>query len=236
MNQREKQALARAFAAPAPQRKRAFLRAHADPRPSGLAFMRMQAHYIRKRVWALSFGVFAAALWLSGPAQKDLVWSLAAVMPFVALAAVTETARSEAYGMAELEAAARFSLKSVLLARMGIVGAAHLLTLAALTPLACRYGAHSLVQAGAYLLTPYLLTTTLGLAAVRRLHGRESLYACLGIAAAVSVSCSWLGSLPRLVQVLPNTAWALLLVCLLAQTVHQGYQIVTETEGTTWSL
>lgn len=236
MTKREKQALARAFAAPAPRRKRAFLRTLPAPRPSGWAFMWVQARYIRRRVWLLSFGVFAAALGLSASVRRDLVWSLAALIPFIALAAVTETTRSEAHGMAELEAAARFSLKSVLLARMGIVGAAHLLTLAALTPLACQYGAHSYVQAGVWLLTPYLLTTALGLAVTRRLRGRESLYASACITAAVSIGCFWAGSLPRLMEAVPPAGWALLVVFLLAQTLRQSYCIVWETERMAWSL
>lgn len=236
MKKQEKQALARAFAAPPPQRRRAFLRTLPRPRPSGWAFMWVQARYIRRRVWLLSFGVFAAALGLSASVRRDLVWSLAALIPFIALAAVTETTRSEAHGMAELEAAARFSLKSVLLARMGIVGAAHLLTLAALTPLACRYGAHTAVQSGAYLLAPYLLTDVLCLAAVRRLRGPEGLYACMGIAAAVSAGCLWAGRLTRLAEAAPPAAWALLLAGLLALALRQHYKIVSEAEGMLWSL
>ena len=44
------------------------------------------------------------------------------LLPFVALLAVTEGTRSAVYGMEELELATRFSLKSVLLARLCLVG------------------------------------------------------------------------------------------------------------------
>ena len=50
--------------------------------------------------------------------NSNVLWITAALLPFVALLAVTEGTRSAVYGMEELELATRFSLKSVLLARL----------------------------------------------------------------------------------------------------------------------
>ena len=54
--------------------------------------------------------------------EKDVLWIISALIPFIAMSILTENARSGIYLMAELEMAARFSLKSVILARMEILG------------------------------------------------------------------------------------------------------------------
>ena len=69
--------------------------------------------------------------------NPNVLWITAALLPFVALLAVTEGTRSAVYGMEELELATRFSLKSVLLARLCLVGSLHAALLLCLT-LLCR--------------------------------------------------------------------------------------------------
>ena len=66
--------------------------------------------------------------------NPNVLWITAALLPFVALLAVTEGTRSAVYGMEELELATRFSLKSVLLARLCLVGSLHAVLLLCLTP------------------------------------------------------------------------------------------------------
>ena len=65
---------------------------------------------------------------------KDSVWVISSMLPLIALCAVTESARSKTYGMAELEQASRFSLKSVMLARMGIMSFLHFIIFITLIP------------------------------------------------------------------------------------------------------
>lgn len=183
MKKRElKRALQDAFPAPDPVRKRAFLRSLPPAPVSHLRFLLGQAGYIRKSAWAASGAVFALALAVGRLAPQDAVWATAALTPFAAMAAVTEGARSALYGMEELELSSRFGLKSVALARMGALGLAHFLLLAALAPL----GPAGLARTGVYLLTPYLLTALLGMAALRRLRGREALYAVAAVAVLVA--------------------------------------------------
>lgn len=60
--------------------------------------------------------------------------------------------------MEELELATRFSLKSVLLARLCLVGSLHAVLLLCLTLLCRGTGAASFGRTVVYLLVPYLLT------------------------------------------------------------------------------
>ncbi len=171
--------LAGAFPGPDPARKRAFFRGLPAPPVRHGRMLLGQAGYVRPVTWAASLAVFAAALAAGRLAPADAVWVTAALTPFAALAAVAERGRSALYGMEELELCTRFGLKSVMLARMGAVGLVHLILLAAL---AAALGDGGFFRAGAYFLTPYLLTDLIGLAAARRVRGREGLYVCAGAA------------------------------------------------------
>ena len=53
------------------------------------------------------------------------LWITAALLPFLVPLAVSEGAKSTLYGMEELETASRFSRKSVLLARLCLIGTFH---------------------------------------------------------------------------------------------------------------
>lgn len=179
----EKEVLQQAFAAPEPKKKRAFL--HTLPKQQvGLgALVLSQAAYIRVWVWAVSFLVFGVAVLAAQIAELDVIWILSAVMPFAALLIVLEFARSAAYGMSELEMSSRFSLRTILLARMVMLGMVQFFGLLLIIPMAGM----ALVSNGVYLLVPYLLTAFLGLVTVHRMRGKEGLFVCGSISAFVCV-------------------------------------------------
>lgn len=191
MRRKWKNELKKAFEAPPPMRKEKFLeglssgtkRDKAPPFEITLAeFVLTQAGYIRGWVWAVSVLVFLTAMMGAVVLSEDMLWEIAALTPFLALVAVAESARSENYGMAEIEMATRFSLKSVVLARLGILGAENLLLLCLLLPLGMRNNPMEPIQAGVYMVLPFLLTTYSGTCIVRRIRGREGMYLC-GVAA-----------------------------------------------------
>jgi hypothetical protein len=230
MKRAMKQALRQAFTPPAPMHKRAFLRTLPQPRLSTAAFARQQAGAVRGWVWLVSLAILAAALRLLRTADRADLWNLAAMMPFLAVTAVAECARSRTYGMDELEKATRFSLKSVVLARMAVVGLAHLALLAVLLLLGGRVGW------AVYLLVPYLLSTLLGLAATRRLRGREALYGCFGAAALVSSGAVLLQlSGTAWLEQAYSGRWLAVLAAVLAATVWESKQVIRQTEELTWN-
>lgn len=183
INKWEKEVLEQAFSVPAPKKKRAFLRMVPKQEVGLGSLLLSQAAYIRKWVWAASFLLFGLAVPATQVVELDVIWILSAVMPLAALMIITEFARSSAYGMTELEMSSRFSLRTILLARMAMLGAAQLFGLLLIVPVAGM----TLLKNGVYLLVPYLLTALLGLVAVRRMHGKEGLFACGSISAFVCV-------------------------------------------------
>lgn len=242
MNQEMKKRLQEVFEAPAPQEKEEFLR---QIKRSGMlcdeigygTFLWMQASYIRKWVWLLSFCVFAVALVGGCLLERDILWLLSALMPFLAISMITENVRSEKYGMTELEMATRFSLRSVLLARMGVVGVCHLVLLGLLMLLDYRDGAASVFQTGVYLLVPYLLTDVGSLWLVRKIRNREALYASLGFACLVS-------GLPIVSQYTKEFLyraqnfgwWVLVLIVLCIVMVSEWRKRIENMEEMEWSL
>ena len=237
MNRKMKEALREAFEAPAPEHRQDFFENIPQERVSLISFMLSQAGYIRKRVLVIS--LFPVLLSLAGACvlDFDMLWAISAFMPFLALSAVTENFRSAAYGMEELEMSARFSLKSVVLARMGILGALHLVLLCLLMPLACIHSIFTVMQTGVYLMISYLLADVTGLWILRNLRGKEGLYACMGAAVCISSLYSLLRV--RLIRLLYRSgfAWAVvLLVILLILCVSETKKMVRQTEELRWSL
>lgn len=223
--------------APAPERKQEFLQRMKE-RQSHLRigygrFVAEQVFYIGKWGWCCSFGIFFMALWMSRYTGKNVLWVFSAIIPFLAVSFMAEGLRSEICGMAELEFATRFSLKSLILARMAIMGTVHLLLLGLTTFLGYRQGDLSFGHTGVYLLVPYLLTNAAGLYLARRIRGRECIYGILAVAAVVAV-------LPSAAKILYQEelfAWwlaALLLFSVL--TVKEWRRNVERWEEYIWNL
>ena len=163
-----KKVLEEAFAAPEPTRKKEFMRKINQPQISTFSFMLSQISYIRKRVWLVSVLISVLALMIAEYVGADCIWVIASLMPFVALGAITESVRSTTFHMAELEMASRFSLKSITLARLGVIGLLHFAVFCILVPFTCRNALLPLGKVGIYLFVHYLLTTVLGLVASRK--------------------------------------------------------------------
>ena len=188
MNRQFKQALADAFHAPPPTRKAAFLKQHRRRELSRWELITQQVRYIRWWIWILSLAVSGFILMTATLSAESTPWYIAALTPFLALLVITENGRAQLYQMEELELACRMSRRSVILARMVALGLFHLVLFGLLTPLLAVWSTVEAVQAGVYLLTPYLLTSALGMELTRRIRGREGLLACGAVTAAISVS------------------------------------------------
>lgn len=231
MDRKLKQALAEAYRAPAPARKAAFLKQHRRRELGRWELAAVQAGYIRWWTWALSLGLFGAILWAAAQPHLSMGLSCAAALtPFLALLAVSESGRARFYQMEELELACRVPQASVLLARMLALGLFHLALLGALTPALAVWGGLGTVRAaGAYLLTPYLCTAALGMELTRRFRGREGLLACGGGAALVSAMGTLsVYRLPALYQPEGLPLWGLALA---ASAFAAGAEIIMNVKG-----
>lgn len=237
MNRTLKKALKASFSAPAPLEKEKFLGRIQPPPISGFQFVRSQGAYIRKWIWVVSVLIFAVSLLGAGYLRKDMLWCISSFMPLLALAVITESGRSETYGMAELELSTRFSLKSIVLARLGILGVANLILMCLLVPCAFLNSEASVLQTGVYMVCPYLLTVFLGLWAVRKVHGRDGIYLCAGIATGVGIGNLLLyQSVPLVFGEKKFIFWIGALLLLGVGAAKQCRQVIKQTEELAWNL
>lgn len=231
-----KRVLEEAFVVPEPRRKKEFFKEVGGTSISTFAFMKLQISYIRKSVWLVSILVLILAMVSKAIMGKDCIWMISAMMPFIALCMIAESARTEMYGMAELEQASRFSLKSVMYARLSIIGITHLILLGMVIPFAKNGILISYIQLGIYILVPYLLTSTLGLMIVRRVRGKENIYFCAGI----SVMVSYLNLLIKdSFQQIYDEKWFIWWVCvfayLLVKVCSEYKKVIYRTEDMLWN-
>lgn len=169
--------------------------------------------------------------------SKNMLWCIASFMPLLALTIITESGRSETFGMAEFELSARFSLKSVVLARLGILGIANLILICMLVPFAIMNSETTILQTGIYLICPYLLTVFLGLWVVRKIHGKETIYLCTGIATSVSFGNMILyQSFPLIFGKHIFIWWVVVFAALGIGVANQCYQVIKQTEELVWNL
>ncbi len=120
--------------APNPSRRDAFLAEAPRFYMGHGSFVLAQAAYIRKWVWVISVILLGALADIAARWPREALWVAAGMMPFLALTAMQEHLRSSMYNMTELELSTRFSVKSILLARMGLLGSFHLILLLLLLP------------------------------------------------------------------------------------------------------
>ncbi len=238
MNRYLKQEIKKAFEAPIPdqQEKRQFLRTLPQPRISMPQFILTQTAYVRKWVLVFSVLLLVPALISARHMDPGTLWLISALLPFLGLLAVTENTRSAVYEMQEFEMSARFSLKSVLLARMSVLGLLDAFVICCLIPL-CGISSHlSLLQAGIYLLVPYLLTVNISLYLTRCLDGREAFYGCMFTAVLVSVGSCGLHSFADFIYQFSYLPWWLLFtVFLIGKTVREIYHTIKQTEELAWN-
>lgn len=231
-----KKELKYAFEPPEPLRKKTFTGQFGKPGAGFGECILVQAGYIRKWVWLASAFVCLAALSGSVLLSKDMLWWICAWTPLFAVTVVSENGRSECYGMAELEMVTRFSLRSVLLARMGILGAANLLFLSVLFLAGLRNNPAGLLQTACYMLNPFLLTAFAGFSILRRFRGREAEYLCAGAAVIIGVSVIFLhDTFPSLYGEDNLIWWAVCAAALLFGTGKRYCQLMNGMEDLIWN-
>ena len=223
--------LHRGFAPPPPTGKREFLRQFTPPSMGQTDVIFAQLGFIQKWVWVLSAVIYSAAVLMLLTDFPRLLQALSACAPLLALTIVAESSRSTRYGMAELEMSTRFSLKTVVLARLIPLGCVHPLVLLLLS-----FGCRNPFAAILYSTVPFLLTAFLGLSVVRRYRSHEAAYACGGIAFSISLLTLFSHSLFTVLYEARHLIWWILAVVFLAAATGKLYRtILFETEEMAWN-
>ena len=231
MRQELKAQLRNIYEAPPPQYKKEFLQKWNRPRMHIGEFLFSQVCYIRKWIWGISAVGFMVSVFGIVVSYRNLVWMISAFTPLLAVTVISECGRSENYEMAELEMVTRFSLRSVLFARLWILGGGNALLLSLMLAAGIWNGEGEPFQTGVCILIPYLLTALIGLCIVRRFRGREAMYFCMGIAVAIG-SFVFLSRdmLTRIYRRYDPVWWGCIMLLLSCGVIRQYRNIIAETE------
>lgn len=162
------------------------------------AFYLTQLGYIRKRIWLFAGLLMALAVGMAYSLEnlplgigrgKELLCSVSAVVPLLAVLVIVEVNRSFACGMDELEMSTRHNLLEVYLARMLFLGVGNFLWMFFALLLLVRESRELMLMLGIYLMVPYLLTTVLALEVVRCSRKESKTVYCVAAACMVSAVC-----------------------------------------------
>lgn len=216
------------FEAPMPQDKDAFLdkintQAFKIEEPvcrktSLLYMIFVQFSYISKWLWAFSVLVFLFTFIVSTYLQEILLWPIFAVMPFIVTFSLSESMRSVVYGMGEFEMTSRFSLKSIIMARMLVLGVGNMILLFALA----GFKGDSMWRNVAYMLVPYLSSATGGLVILRKFTSKEGVY--LSCAFSIIISVLFLAGVQSFNWIYEARYTSLWLIAAIALLINASYE------------
>lgn len=206
--------------------RRRFVMSHGE-------FLLGQLFYIQKRSWALSAVIL---LFITGICGRNPGYCPFALTPLLAAVILVETERSFRWKMAELEHAARFSLKSIVLARMFLVGIVDTVGLLVVICVVRPYFSYSLIRLFLYMMVPYLSASLAGSVYERKRrtdHDWGIIMICILSSAffsAAPVICDWL------YEEKLTIIWAAAFFILMSSLVSSISGWVRELEEPVWSL
>lgn len=187
MKNKLKNGLKKIYEAPPPERKQDFFCQMAPLPIHSWYIVKSQVFYISKLEWILSIALFAVTVFTSYFSEGAVFGTVLVLVPYLAAAGISESIRSELYGMNELEMAARFSLKNIILARMCIIGIENLILVLA----SAFFIQGEVLLTMLYLAVPYLVTVYGSFLIVRKISGKEGVYVCMGYSTAVSFAAGF---------------------------------------------
>ena len=189
-----------AFYAPDPKNKEDFLKSIRPREVSTFEMIWEQAAYIRIPVWIFSAMIVIFAVYGSVMGLETTENTITMIMPFTAAIAVIEAKRSGRCGMTEMEMATRFSLRSVVFARMVVLGVVAFIILCVSSPVIAIAFHEGTVLTAVRILIPYLVTMIISLRIERNSIGRKVGYSSLAIAVVVAILIYWVTNFePRIV-------------------------------------
>lgn len=214
------------FDAPTPRRKKDFLKKYGIENINMFDVIVNQFHYISKSTWIFSALFFVFSLFVGRYATSEYIWVIFSIIPFFVTISITESMRSFRYGMNELEMVTRFSLKSIIYAKMFILGVCNVLLLFIIAGF-MESGVFANIL---YMLVPYLITASGGFMIVRKFRGNEGNYLCCGLSIIVGGAEGRLYGFNSgvLFELRYINLWIIAFVIFLVLTVREGYMAMRE--------
>lgn len=128
-------------------------------------------------------------LQLDGYGVYELI-RLSGIIPVITITGIFGFGRSERYGMDELEMSTRFTLRTVTMARLIVIGVTDAIIIACIIMLSGRLMKLELMQTLFIVAIPYLVTSWGCLVITRKMHNKKDIGACVIYEACICLLCS----------------------------------------------
>ncbi len=167
--------------------------------------------------------------------KSEIMWYFSGILPISGLLLTTGLGRSERYGMHELEAASRFSLRFIKAVRMFLLGGSTLVILIAFSFLLQEKTNLGFLTILGLVGLPYMLNALGILMITRRWHEKENIFGCLAI---TGVTCM----LPALMEkaisihVIEPFVIVIILAAITALTVRESLLFIKGREDVLWNF
>lgn len=167
--------------------------------------------------------------------DEKMMWIMSSMLPICSLLPMIYILGSGNYGMSELEAASRFSLKFIRLIRMFILGIFSSVIILSGSIFLRDLWDHGMLDVVIYMLFPYLVSIWGNLFIARKWHGIES---TIG----VPLICIATGFLPtiirelRSVRITPDYMYVILTVIIMVAAVKECIEFIYERSDLSWNL
>lgn len=165
----------------------------------------------------------------------DMMWTFTAFIPMCALIPMLLISRSERFGMNELEAASRFSLRFIRVIRMCILGIFSMAILLTADIILRATAIATFSEQMIFLVFPYFISTYGAMLVTRKWHGKENVFGVLAV-------CASAGLLPFVIKPvmlpgeIPDGFFLLALTLLLVALTRECMLYVKESEDLSWNL
>ena len=197
----------------------------------------IQLQYMGAQLTTICGYALAMLLGTLADINANMAKIIAILTPLAALFALTGLGKSEKYAMEEIEMSSRFSLRTIKIIRLAIIGIAGLAVMLAASCALRAITGMSLFVSFAAAGVPYLLTTFLCMLLIRRWHSPKNIYGCVVIAA--GVCAAMFGGIEFLESCCAGLCRAALPGVLLlsaALTAAEGCRYIKESEELQWNL
>lgn len=182
-------------------------------------------------------GIFMLVLMFVAFISREIyfMWVFSAVLPVAGLILIAALGRSERFGMCEMEAVTRFSIRFVRMTRMLILGCFSFITIiASSVALGCRLEI-GVTRTLVYIACPYLLNAFGCLLILRKWHAAENIFGCIGSSLATAL-IPLAAERMNIIQTVSIKVLAVACICLLGLAVKESILYIRERENTSWSL
>lgn len=188
---------------------------------------------VRSMVSGMMLVLFFALISFSK--NPELIWYISGLLPVAGLILISGLGKSERYGMQELEAASRFSLRFIKAVRMFIMGCATLFIVIATSIVMQEKTDFNFITILGLIGTPYMLNAWGNLIVTRRWHEKENIYGCLLVAL---VTCMLPALMEKAIsyELIQPFILIILLLVVSALTVRESLLYIKEREDLSWNL